>query len=169
VGPVGAVHDFGAARWYGDLRRLGVASPVAAIVSTASGNGFRLMTTDGAVFAFGDASFVGSLGSVGVRSASPVVAATATVSGAGYHLMTANGAVFTCGDAAFRVAATALLDPVASVAVSADGRGYWLLARDGGIFTFGVPYADSMAGLGTCAVLDVGVELAPTATGAATG
>ncbi|MCZ2838597.1 FG-GAP repeat domain-containing protein [Modestobacter sp. VKM Ac-2985] len=166
AGPGGAVQDFGAARWYGDARGLGGASPVAAIMSSPSGKGYWLVTADGAVFSFGDAPFLGSLGSVGVRSTSPVVDASVTDSGGGYYLVTANGAVFTFGDAVFRGAATALSDPVTSVAVSPDGRGYWLLARDGGIFSFGVPYAGSIAGLGTCAVSDAGVELVPTATGA---
>jgi hypothetical protein len=89
------------------------------------------------VFAYGDAVFYGSLGSVKLNG--PVVAMTPTPDGAGYWLVALDGGVFAFGDAAFygSMGATRLARPIVGMAPSHDGAGYWLVAADGGLFAFG--------------------------------
>ena len=68
---------------------------------TVNGRGYWLTASDGGVFAFGDAVFRGSTGSI--RLNSPVVGMAATPSPlvAGYWLVAADGGVFAFGDARF--------------------------------------------------------------------
>jgi hypothetical protein len=51
------------------------------------------------VFAFGDAGFHGSTGSIALNR--PIVGMAATPDGAGYWLVASDGGVFAYGDAAF--------------------------------------------------------------------
>ena len=51
------------------------------------------------MFAFGDAQFLGSTGSIALRS--PVLRMVATPSGTGYWFVAADGGVFAFGDATF--------------------------------------------------------------------
>ncbi|HEX2038831.1 MAG TPA: prenyltransferase/squalene oxidase repeat-containing protein [Acidimicrobiales bacterium] len=99
--------------------------------------GHRLVTADGGVFAFGTASFHGSLG--GVHLNQPIVGIASTPSGRGYWLVAADGGVFAFGDARFHgsTGAIRLNQPIVGMAPAADGLGYWLVAADGGIFAFG--------------------------------
>jgi hypothetical protein len=64
---------------------------------TADGAGYWLVASDGGVFTFGDARFVGSTG--GQPPAEPVVAMVRTRSGRGYWLAAADGTVIGLGDA----------------------------------------------------------------------
>jgi hypothetical protein len=57
------------------------------------------VASDGGVFAFGDAAFYGSTGSLTLNK--PIVGATATASGQGYWLVASDGGVFAFGDATF--------------------------------------------------------------------
>ncbi len=99
--------------------------------------GYRLVATDGGVFAFGTARYFGSLG--GVRLAASVVGAARTSDGGGYWLVASDGGVFGFGDARFygSTGGRRLDQPVVGMAAAPDGRGYWLVARDGGVFAFG--------------------------------
>ncbi len=110
---------------------------VVAVVSTPSGNGYWLVAADGGVFAFGDATFLGSTG--GMHLAAPIVAAAAAPSGNGYWLVAADGGVFTFGGAGYlgSTGGIRLNQPIVAMAVTPIGRGYWLIARDGGVFAFG--------------------------------
>ena len=69
------------------------------IAATPTGKGYWLAAADGGVFAFGDAAFHGSLGSVRLRQ--PIVGIAATNRGGGYWLVAADGGVFAFGDAPF--------------------------------------------------------------------
>ncbi|MEO7442455.1 MAG: hypothetical protein ABIW46_02860, partial [Acidimicrobiales bacterium] len=71
------------------------------VATTASGTarGYRLVASDGGVFAFGDATFVGSTGAL--RLAQPIVGMAATPTGRGYWLVASDGGVFAFGDATF--------------------------------------------------------------------
>ncbi|HKN38594.1 MAG TPA: hypothetical protein VJ456_05760, partial [Acidimicrobiia bacterium] len=102
-----------------------------------SGEGYWLVAADGGVFAFGDAGFFGSTGSL--RLTKPIVAMAATPSGQGYWLVASDGGVFAFGDAGFfgSTGGRRLDRPVVGMARTATGNGYWLVAADGGIFTFG--------------------------------
>jgi hypothetical protein len=68
------------------------------MATTATGSGYWLVDSHGGVFAFGDATFFGSTGSL--RLAKPIVGILATSTGNGYWLMGADGRLFPFGDAA---------------------------------------------------------------------
>ena len=125
--------------------------------------GYRLVASDGGVFAFGGAPFLGSTGAL--RLARPVVGAAATGSGQGYWLVASDGGVFAFGDAAFlgSTGGLALARPVVGMAPTASGRGYWLVASDGGVFAFGdAAFVGSTGGLALARPI---VGMAPTPSG----
>ena len=57
------------------------------------------MASDGGIFAFGDAAFLGSTGNIKLNS--PIVGMATTPTGAGYWLVAADGGLFAFGDATF--------------------------------------------------------------------
>ena len=69
------------------------------IATTPDGNGYWLVAADGGIFAFGDAGFHGSTGSLSLVE--PIVGAEASPDGQGYLLVAADGGIFAFGDAAF--------------------------------------------------------------------
>ena len=104
-----------------------------------------MVASDGGIFTFGDARFLGSLGSL--KLAKPIVAMASTASGHGYWLAASDGGIFTFGDAPFlgSLGALELTQPIVSMSVTPDRRGYWLGASDGGVFTFGdAPFMGSL-------------------------
>lgn len=100
-------------------------------------SGYWLAGADGGVFAFGDATYFGSMG--GTRLNRPVVAIVPTPSGLGYWLVADDGGVFTFGDANFHGSTgnLALKRPIVGMVPSPTGFGYWLIASDGGVFSYG--------------------------------
>jgi hypothetical protein len=66
---------------------------------TPGGGGYWLVASDGGIFAFGDARFRGSTGSI--RLNQPIVAMAPTPGGGGYWLVASDGGIFAFGDAAF--------------------------------------------------------------------
>ncbi len=95
------------------------------------------MAKDGGVFAFGDATFEGSAGSLTLVA--PVVGITAAPGGNGYWLGAADGGVFNYGPGAAFLGSAGGLHlnaPVVAIAGSPDGNGYWLAAGDGGVFSY---------------------------------
>jgi hypothetical protein len=58
-----------------------------------------MVASDGGIFAFGDATFQGSLGGQPLNQ--PIVGIAATLSGKGYWMVGGDGGVFAFGDAAF--------------------------------------------------------------------
>ena len=111
--------------------------PVAGVARTSDAGGYWLTAADGGVFAYGDASFYGSMG--GQHLNAPVVGIAATPDGRGYWLTAADGGVFAYGDASFygSMGGQHLNAPVVGIAATPDGRGYWLTAADGGVFAYG--------------------------------
>ena len=109
----------------------------AATGGSDSTSGYWLVASDGGIFAYGDAAFYGSPGSVALNK--PVVGMAATPDGRGYWLVASDGGIFAYGDAAFygSPGSVALNKPVVGMAATPDGRGYWLVASDGGIFAYG--------------------------------
>jgi|GEM_PF-3138752 len=101
------------------------------------GQGYWLVASDGGVFAFGDAKFLGSPAAGSLNK--PVVAIQPTPTGQGYWLVASDGGIFAYGDAPFLGSAGSLplTKPVVSMAVTPSGQGYWLAASDGGVFAFG--------------------------------
>ncbi|MEA3076263.1 MAG: hypothetical protein QOF60_1171 [Actinomycetota bacterium] len=110
--------------------------------------GYWMVATDGGIFAFGDAAFLGSTGAL--RLNSPIVGMARTPTGLGYWLVAADGGIFTFGDAGFfgSTGAIRLNKPIVGMTPSGTGQGYWLVATDGGIFAFGdAHFAGSTGGL----------------------
>ncbi len=116
-------------------------SPPSAVAANAAAKGtsggYWLAASDGGIFAFGDAKFLGSTGNL--RLNKPIVGMAASPSGAGYWLVASDGGIFSFGDAAFAgsTGAIKLNKPIVGMAATPAGRGYWLVASDGGIFSFG--------------------------------
>ncbi len=111
--------------------------PVVDMESTTTGRGYWLVASDGGVFTFGNARFLGSTGDI--RLNQPIVGMAATPSGLGYWLVASDGGVFTFGDAVFygSTGDIPLQKPIVGIAPTPSGGGYWLVASDGGVFTFG--------------------------------
>lgn len=115
----------------------GLNQPIVGIVSTPKGDGYWEVASDGGVFAYGDASFFGSMG--GQTLNKPVVGMAATPNSRGYWLVASDGGVFSFGEAKFygSMGAKPLNSPVTGIAAHPSGNGYWLVGQDGGIFAFG--------------------------------
>jgi hypothetical protein len=130
------VYAFGSASFQGSTQNMALDRPVAAMATTASGNGYWIVTKGGAVYSF-NAPFYGGLN--GFPLAYPVVGMTATPTGKGYWLVTSDGSVFRFGDAKFYGSLTRrpLNSPIKSLIAGPGGKGYWLYAADGGVFSFG--------------------------------
>ncbi len=114
----------------------------------ASSQGYLVAARDGGVFAYGTASFDGSMG--GQHLNAPIVGAASTPDGKGYWLVASDGGVFSFGDASFygSMGGKPLNRPIVGVADTSNGKGYWLVASDGGVFAFGdAAFAGSMGGI----------------------
>src|SRR5581483_757691 len=135
------------------------------VVNNPSGgvSGYWVAAPDGGVFAFGDATFFGSVG--GQKLNAPILGLTATPTGEGYWLLGADGGIFSFGDADFfgSTGSIRLNRPIVGMAAARGGDGYWLVASDGGIFTFGK--AGFFGSTGSVRLNKPIVGMAPTATG----
>jgi hypothetical protein len=102
-----------------------------------SASGYRIVASDGGVFAYGDADFYGSTG--GMTLNKPIVGMASTPDGQGYWLVASDGGIFAVGDADFygSTGGMTLNKPIVGMATTPDGQGYWLVASDGGIFAVG--------------------------------
>ena len=107
------------------------------LTATSTGRGYWMVAADGGVFAFGDAQFKGSMGSVALNS--PIVGMAATRSGQGYWMVGKDGGVFAFGDAKFHgsTGANERRAVVVGIAASRTGAGYWLAEANGTVFGFG--------------------------------
>ena len=99
--------------------------------------GYWLVASDGGVFSFGSARFLGSTGSLKLNS--PIVGMTATPDGLGYWLVASDGGVFGFGSAQFFGSASSPppRNPIAGMAAAPDGLGYSLATADASAFAFG--------------------------------
>ena len=96
-----------------------------------------MVASDGGVFTYGGARFLGSTGAINLNM--PIVGMAATSTGNGYWLVAADGGIFSFGDASFygSTGGMSLNKPIVGMAATPTGKGYWLVASDGGIFSFG--------------------------------
>ena len=69
------------------------------MASAPTGNGYWLVGSDGGVFAFGAATYYGSLAALGVHPNAPIVSIAANTDGKGYYLAGADGGVYDFGAA----------------------------------------------------------------------
>jgi len=134
LGQPGPDPEYGAGLLDVDAALAAVGAPVRIGASVA---GYRLTASDGGIFSFGDAPFLGSTGASALVQ--PVVGTATTPSGQGYWLVASDGGIFGFGDARFvgSTGAVKLAQPVVGMAATPSGAGYWLVAADGGIFAFG--------------------------------
>ncbi len=158
----GGVFAFGGVDFHGAAT--GSASTVVGIAATKSGSGYWVLTDQGRVSEFGDASHYGEMSD---PAAEPAVALVPTPTGRGYWIATLDGGVYTFGDAAFygSTGAIRLAEPVVGMAATPTGRGYWLVALDGGIFSFGDAAFHGSTGAIRLAEPVVGMAATPTGRG----
>ena len=109
----------------------------ASTVNPTSNIGYYIAANDGGVFAYGSATFYGSLSNTALNK--PIVGMTSTPDGKGYWLVASDGGVFSFGDATFygSTGNMTLNKPIVGITSTPDGKGYWLVASDGGVFSYG--------------------------------
>ena len=118
------------------------AGKLVGIAATPDGVGYWLATSDGTVFAFGDARVYRAASRSTVRA--PIVGLAPTSDGRGYWLVDGNGDVFAYGDARFDGSGTwqrpagrrgsdvAAPGPtIGIVSARANARGYWIFGTTG--------------------------------------
>jgi hypothetical protein len=143
----GGVFAFGDAGYYGSIPGVGLSpagsglphslnAPIVGMVPSADGGGYFMVASDGGVFAFGDARFVGSCPGIGGCSGA-AVSVVPDASGNGYWLITQTGNVYAFGDAPFYGAPGNQGSPVTSAVRTADGHGYWVLLANGAVYAYG--------------------------------
>jgi hypothetical protein len=139
-------------------------APIVGMAATKTRQGYWLVASDGGIFTFGDARFLGSTGAL--RLARPIVGMAATPTGNGYWLVASDGGIFTFGDARFfgSTGALRLARPIVGMAATPTGKGYWLVASDGGVFTFGD--ARFLGSTGAVALVSPIVGMARSTSGA---
>ena len=85
------------AAFHGGASTIKLAAPFVGITATSDWQGYWLVTSNGAVYPYGDAHNYG--GASAVRLAAPIVGIAATPDGLGYWLVGSKGAVYGYGDA----------------------------------------------------------------------
>jgi lipoprotein-anchoring transpeptidase ErfK/SrfK len=130
------VYAFGSASFHGSTASVSLSRPIVAMATTANGQGYWEVASDGGIFSF-NAPFYGALAGWPLRQ--PVTGMTATPTGHGYWIVTGDGSVFPFGDAKGygSLANLRLNSPIRSLIAGPGGKGYWLYAADGGVFSFG--------------------------------
>ncbi len=115
----------------------GLPGPPSPAPSAPANSSYWLVASDGGIFSFGNAQFLGSAGGTPLNK--PVVGMAPTASGNGYWLVASDGGIFNYGAAGFfgSQGGQPLNAPIVGMAATPDGGGYWLVASDGGIFSFG--------------------------------
>ena len=88
------------------------------IAATPDGKGYWEVASDGGIFTFGDATFLGSQGGKPLNK--PIVGIASTPDGKGYWEVASDGGIFTFGDATFSGSegATHLNAPIVGIAAS---------------------------------------------------
>jgi hypothetical protein len=120
-------------------------------------SGYWEVASDGGIFSFGTAPFLGSMG--GKHLNAPVVGMAYDQSGGdlgvgglpprvGYWEVASDGGIFSFGDAPFygSMGGIHLNSPIVGMALDAATGGYWEVAADGGVFSFNAPFLGSLGG-----------------------
>ena len=94
------------------------------------------MSSDGGIFAFGNAVFHGSTGNMHLNKT--IVGMAATVDGDGYWLVASDGGVFAFGKATYFGSGSGVSPaPVKAIVTTSDGDGYWIVSANGTAAGFG--------------------------------
>jgi len=121
------------------------AQPIVGIVPTSDGRGYFLVGGDGGVYAFGDASFEGSLPGSGVTT-TDVTSIAATPDDRGYWVLLGSGQVYNFGDAPDLASDSNGIGPLTNfeptfvydhIASTNTGQGYWVLDTFGAVYQYG--------------------------------
>jgi hypothetical protein len=105
------------------------------LVGVAS-RGYRLVASDGGIFSFGGANFLGSTGAIHLNR--PIVGMANDQQTGGYWLVASDGGIFSFGAPFFGSAGgLGVTSPVVGMASTPDGGGYWLVTAAGGVYSFG--------------------------------
>jgi hypothetical protein len=115
--------------------RITVNAPSPSLPFTAP-TGYTMVASDGGIFAFGDASFHGSMGGTPLNK--PIVGLATTPDGHGYWEVASDGGIFAFGDASFHgsMGGTPLNKPIVGMAGLSSRTGSNLLSP-GGRFSSG--------------------------------
>ena len=151
----GGIFAFGNAGYYGSLPGSGLTpagsglphslnAPIVGMVPSNDGGGYFMVSSDGGVFAFGDARFEGSCPGIGGCSGA-AVAVVPDATGNGYWVVTSTGSVYTFGDAASHGQPGKQSSNMTSATATPNGGGYWILDGAGQVFAFGD--ADPLGGM----------------------
>ncbi len=108
-----------------------------ALAASISVPAYRLVASDGGIFAFGGTPFAGSMG--GKPLDKPVVGMAPATSGNGYWLVASDGGIFAFGSAQFygSLGGKPIPSPIVGMAADPLAGGYWLAAADGTVYGFG--------------------------------
>lgn len=106
---------------------------IVAIASPKKSSGYWVVSAEGQVFPFGNATDQGGIAEGQLNN---IVEIASTPSGKGYWLMASDGAVFTFGDAQY-LGAPELGKTYVAIITSKSGDGYTLVDDAGQIVTFG--------------------------------
>ncbi|HWF16505.1 MAG TPA: hypothetical protein VG244_10025, partial [Acidimicrobiales bacterium] len=120
---------------------------------------YWLVASDGGIFAYGDAQFYGSTGSIHLNQ--PIVGMAPTPDDGGYWLVAADGGIFAYGDAQFygSTGNLHLVKPITAMATMPDGGGYWFTANDGGLFAYGnAPFLGAANSIGLDDVVGMAID-----------
>ncbi|MCL4414568.1 MAG: fibronectin type III domain-containing protein, partial [Actinobacteria bacterium] len=103
--------------------------------------GYWSVGADGGIYAFGSASFAGSLPGDHVVPNAPIVGVAPTPDGGGYWLADAKGGVYAFGDAKFLGSLPgdklAPFGSIVGIVAAPGGSGYWLVSSEGFVYAFG--------------------------------
>ncbi len=129
----GVVTAQGDVQFYGDLATLGAPTTSAAIqlIPTPSYQGYWILTQNGGVYAFGNATAF-----TNAPSGITAVSMATTPSGQGAYVLANNGTVYALGNATNYGNAPSGVT-VSSIASTPDGLGYWILSVSGTVYAFG--------------------------------
>ncbi len=202
LGADGGIFSYGDASFEGSAGQINPSRPaggsnsftpvkeIVGIVSTADGKGYWMVGQDGGVFAFGDATFVGSSGQINPNLPAggsnaftpnrPIVGIVPTADGKGYWMVASDGGIFAFGDAGFYGSSGQInpgmpaggansftpAAPIVGMIPSIDDKGYLMVGSDGGVYSFGdAPFFGSPAGSLSSSNSVTGIALTPDGKG----
>jgi hypothetical protein len=124
----------------GEVKNLPKDSAIVGIAPTTDGSGYRLVSSEGRVFAFG----ARVRGRVTARTAAAAVVGIASSAGDGYWIAQRNGKVSAFLAPKYSPVRIPKGDHVVGIASGPTGRGYWLVTAAGRVIGAGVPEAGDL-------------------------